>query len=92
MLLSDLKPLFVYIYLLDSNSSEIFQDKFSYKGKEYGFVEITFEEFYQNMKRVGKKKEKGIGGVGISGKKFREIVRPITYFIPELKDVPTGNI
>jgi len=92
MLLSDLSPLFVYIYLLDQTSSEKFQDKLVYKGKEYGFVGITFEDFYQNMKRVGKEKKKGIGGVGISGKKFREIIKPITYFIPELKKVPTGNI
>jgi len=92
MLLPDLKPLFVYIYLLDSNSVEKFQDIFSYKGKEYGFVGITFEDYYQNMKRVGKEKKAGIGGVGINGKKFREIIKPITHFIPELKNVPTGNI
>lgn len=92
MLLPDLNPLFVYIYLLDAKSSEKFQDKFSYKGNEYGFVGITFEEFYQNMKRVGKEKKKGIGGIGIIGKRFREIIKPVTYFIPELKKVPTGNI
>ena len=92
MLLPDLDPLFVYIYLLDSKSREKFQDRFTYKGNEYGFLGITFEEYYLHMKRVGKEKKGGIGGIGLSGSKFQEIAKPITHFIPELRKVPKGTI
>ena len=92
MLLPSLKPLFTFTYLLDSKSNSMFEDKFSYKGNEFGFVGILLEDYLRNMKRRGKEKASGIGGVGISGTKFKTIVKPLTYFIPELKEIPKGTI
>ena len=73
------------------------QDAYSYimkrrVGKQSTPYESAFEDFYLHMKRVGKEKDEGIGGVGLSGSKFREIAKPITHFIPELRKVPKGTI
>lgn len=92
MLLPGLKPLFAFTYLLDSKSYDKFEVKFSYKGKMFGFVGISLEDYLRNMKRRGKEKDSGIGGVGISGSKFKTLVKPITYFVPELQEIPSGTI
>jgi len=92
MYFQELIPLLVYPYVIDDRTKNKFDDVFSYKGITFGVVGIKFEDYYRNMKRRGKVKKAGIGGVYVSKSLFPKLVQPISYFIPELKPIPTGKI
>ena len=92
-------PLLVYPYLLDSKAEKTFlKEEFSvndiicFKGEKFGIVGITLSDYYLNLKRRGKDKKEGIGGVYVSKTLFRKIAKPISYFIPELREIPKGTI
>ena len=85
-------PLFVFTYLLDSKSEKKFQDVFSFKGKKFGIIGITLTDYYLNLKRRGKEKKEGLGGVDVRYSIFKETAKPITCFIPELHEIPKGTI
>ena len=92
-------PLFVFPYLLDSKAEKAFlkeefsvNDVISFKGEKFGIVGITISDYYLNLKRRGKDKKEGLGGVYVSKTLFRKIAKPISYFIPELREIPKGTI
>ena len=64
----------------------------AFKGEKFGIVGITVSDYYLNLKRRGKEKKEGLGGVYVSKTLFRKIAKPISYFIPELRKIPKGTI
>jgi len=75
-------PLLVYPYLLlDVKYENEFVDKFKFEGNSYGIVSIDLATYYVNAKPRSPKWE----AISIPKDKFRGIVRPLSYFIPELR-------
>jgi hypothetical protein len=75
-------PLLVYPYHIKKKIyKDQFKDIFRYKGNTYGIVAIELSKYYINAKA----RSKGWGAIYISRNNFKELVKPISYFIPELR-------
>ncbi len=78
-------PLLVYPYHIHDESfiheideySDIYQDGDNY----YGVVGIELSTYYVNAKS----RSKGWEAISVSREKFKDLVKPISHFIPELK-------
>ena len=74
-------PLLVYPYLLKNDTyKKEFSDIFEYEGSIYGIVAIELSTYYLNAKS----RSKGWNAISISNNKFRELVKPLSYYIPEI--------
>lgn len=75
-------PLLAYPYLLMSKSYEDeFLDTYKFEGNSYGIVAVELSTYYVNAKARSLKWE----AISIPKDKFKEVARPISYFIPELR-------
>jgi uncharacterized protein YlbG (UPF0298 family) len=76
------KSIIVYPYWL-KNKEDIkqFHDIYYFKNKRYGIVGIYSTDFLKNRKRRSKK----WNTFYIPKEKFKKFVKPIKYFIPEIK-------
>ncbi|MEM2642480.1 MAG: HYExAFE family protein [Thermoproteota archaeon] len=75
-------PLLVFTYLLNTpTDKKYFKDIRKFNGKMYGIVAITLAEYYTHAVPRSKKWE----AIYVPRELFPEIVKPISYFIPELR-------
>lgn len=75
-------PLLVYPYLLsDASHIGLFSDVYEYEGNTYGIVAIELATYYVNAKP----RSKSWDAIYVSREKFRELAKPISFFIPEMK-------
>lgn len=75
-------PLLVYPYLLLNVKYEgEFVDKFKFESNSYGIVAVDLATYYVNAKPRSPKWE----AISISRNRFKGILKPISYFIPELR-------
>jgi hypothetical protein len=75
-------PLLVYPYLLSEvEDKRFFADVYEYAGGTYGIVAIELSTYYVNAKT----RSKSWDAIYVSREKFRELAKPISFYIPELK-------
>src|SRR5262245_27673994 len=75
-------PLLVYPYLLsDASFKSHFTDVYEYAGTFYGIVGIELATYFVNAKPRSRKWD----AIYVSRRRFPQLVKPISYFIPELK-------
>lgn len=75
-------PLLVYPYLLTNNSyKKLFTDIFTFQGKTYCPVAIELSDYYT----AAKSRSKSWNAIHVPPNEFQKLIRPISYFIPELK-------
>lgn len=74
-------PLLVYPYLLKENIyKKEFNNVFDFSGNTYGVVAIELSTYYSNAKPRSQK----WSAISISRGRFSELVKPLSYFIPEI--------
>jgi hypothetical protein len=75
-------PLLVFPYLLNvSEDKKYFQDIKKFDGRMYGIVTVTLAEYYTHARPRSAKWE----AISVPKDIFPKIVKPISYFIPELR-------
>lgn len=75
-------PLLVFTYLIkDRKYHSEFKDLYNFKRKCYGVVAIELGDYYSNAKP----RSRGWHAIYVSGNTFKNIVKPVSYFIPEFK-------
>jgi hypothetical protein len=75
-------PLLVFVYELKGESARNkFQDVYTFKNRRYGIVGIDLPTYYTNAKTRYKK----WGAIYVSREKFSHLVKPISFYLPELK-------
>ena len=75
-------PLLVYPYLvMDKSFENQFLDKYHFGGNMYGVVAIELSTYYVNAKPRSPKWE----AISISRNSFKNLVKPVSYYIPELR-------
>lgn len=78
-------PLIVIPYYLsnplDRNHLKDKADFIQYKNKLYGFTAITLADYYINAKS----RSKSWNAIYVHRDKFRELAKPLSHFIPEIK-------
>ena len=73
-------PLLVFLFEISPKiDKEHFQDIYTFKGKTYGVVAITPSAYLKNCKPRAK------DSVNISRKLFPKLVKPLSYYVPEIK-------
>lgn len=73
-------PLLVFVYQLKRNEDRAnFQDIYRYKGIDYGVVAIPPCLYLRHSKSRGTNK------INVSRKKFQTLVKPLSYYISDLK-------
>ena len=73
-------PLLVFVYQLNRREDRAnFQDLYRYKGAEYGVVAIPPALFLKHSKPRAK------NIINVSRKKFQKLVKPLSYYVPDLK-------
>lgn len=72
--------LLVFIFKLSTVSdSQHFKDTYRHKGVDYGVVAISPHQYLKHSKPRAK------GIINVSRSKFKTIVKPLSYYIPEIK-------
>jgi len=75
-------PVLVYTYLLsDASFTSQFTDIYKYAGSLYGIVGIELATYFVNAKP----RSRSWDAIYVSRRRFPQLVKPISYFIPELK-------
>lgn len=78
-------PMLVFPYFLSNSSDEKYlegkADIFTHKGKLYGITAITLADYYTNAKIRSKK----WNAIYVPRQIFKEIVFPLSKYIPEIK-------
>lgn len=73
-------PLFVFLFKISAYQDRAhFQDIYTFKGVTYGVVAITPHTYL----KYSKPRAKGI--VNVSRKKFQKLVKPLSYYVPEIQ-------
>ena len=75
-------PLLVYPYLLsDPSHQELFSDVYTFRNGTYGVVAIDLATFYIHAKP----RYQSWDAISVSRRIFRDLAKPVSHFIPELK-------
>jgi hypothetical protein len=76
----NVKPLLVFLFKLSCPEDQIFfKDIYSFKGNWYGAVAIEPDVYWKNSKPRAK------NIICVSRKEFKELVKPLSYYIPEIR-------
>lgn len=85
--LPDLKPLLVFVWNIDfakrkdlERNGELLRDQFSIKGSKYAFTAALFAAYYPFLRM----RDRGWGAYDVPRDRLREILRPASYFVPEI--------
>jgi hypothetical protein len=74
------KPLLVFLYKLDSEEDKKdFKDIYKYKGSFYGVAAINPHLYLKHSKPRAK------NIINVSRTKFKELVKPLSFYIPEIR-------
>lgn len=75
-------PLLVFVYQLPGKDAKAkFVDTYKFKRHNYGIVAIELATYYTNARTRYKK----WGAIDVSRERFSQLVKPISFYLPELK-------
>jgi hypothetical protein len=75
-------PLLVFVYQYSKKTKcALFDEYTDYKGKRYSIMAITLADYYTTAKT----RSRQFGAIYVSSEDFKNKLKPISHFIPELR-------